>query len=143
MPPAARKAWAFASSQPSWVKRRPGGSRQPLADVLALDDGAGVGRLRDVAFEVDFDGRRPWRSPGLDLDHDHRCAARPRLAPDRDAGIEIAQGAEQFARVALGQDDQARQFGVVQVAHRAVAPQFQVALQQAAAPVRGARMSDG
>ena len=88
--------------------------------------------LRDIALEIELHAGHLRDLPRLHLDHDQGLAIRTLLAPDGDSRIEETQGAHQLARIAFGQHDQAGQFVIVQVRDLAVAPQFQMLLQQRA-----------
>jgi hypothetical protein len=105
------------------------GSQRPLgADAFALCRRIRIGAGGDIALEIDDRLRHQGAGTGFHLDQ--QGGARARLAGDAHLRREIALRGQQLAGVLLGQHDQPRDLGVVQVAHLPVAAQLQVALEQ-------------
>ena len=111
----------------------------PVAvDAVSLPRGIRIRRACNVALEAQLSLRREGRRSGHDCDpygggcRGWRWWVSGGAAADLNVWAEVTQSAEQLARIALCQHHQARQLGVIQVAHRAKALQLQVALQQVA-----------
>ncbi|MNS79341.1 hypothetical protein D3C72_1129930 [compost metagenome] len=105
-----------------------GAQRPAGADGVALRFGAGV--VGDLAGVADLHGRHFRSLAGCHGDDDLARglgAVGCFVEFERERGREVAQRAQQFARIGLGRDHEARDLGHAQVVELAVALDFEVA----------------